>query len=98
MLVLAEPGRVEDVELGFGTPIARVGDAGRLQIGLGLLGDVAGVAVVRLAGERIVDEAIEQQRLASPERVVDRRSRIGIRSMSDSWIAWNPRIEDPSNP
>src|SRR5918992_2562190 len=22
----------------------------------------------------------------------------GTRSMSDSWISWNPRIEDPSNP
>ena len=22
----------------------------------------------------------------------------GIRSMSDSWISWNPRIDDPSNP
>src|SRR5574337_357279 len=22
----------------------------------------------------------------------------GIRSMSDSWIAWKPRIDDPSNP
>ena len=21
----------------------------------------------------------------------------GIKSMSDSWIAWNPRIEEPSN-
>ena len=22
----------------------------------------------------------------------------GTRSMSDSWISWNPRIDDPSNP
>src|SRR5687768_6818858 len=22
----------------------------------------------------------------------------GMSSMSDSWISWNPRIEDPSNP
>ena len=22
----------------------------------------------------------------------------GTRSMSDSWISWNPRIEDPSKP
>jgi hypothetical protein len=21
----------------------------------------------------------------------------GMRSMSDSWICWNPRIEEPSN-
>ncbi len=25
-------------------------------------------------------------------------SESGIRIMSDSWISWNPRIDDPSNP
>ena len=99
MLVLPEPGRVEDVELGLGTPVGGVGDAGRLQVGLGLLGDVARVAVVGLAGQRVVDKAIEQKGLASlgtdhrPQR-----SASGIRSMSDSWMAWKPRIDEPSNP
>jgi hypothetical protein len=42
---------VEHEELGFGAEIDGVADAGRLQIGFGLLGDAARVAVVGLAGD-----------------------------------------------
>ena len=39
---------VEDEELGLGAEVGGVGDAGRRQVLLGLLGDVAGVAAVAL--------------------------------------------------
>ena len=47
------------------------------QVGLGLLGDVARVAGVGLAGERVVDEEVQRQRLLAAERVDERRRRVG---------------------
>ena len=52
MRVLIEADVVEDEELGFGAEIGGVGEAGVLQIHLGLLGDPAGIAIVVLAGDR----------------------------------------------
>lgn len=72
-----EAHRVEDVELGLGAEERGVGDAGAGQVVLGLAGDVAGVAGVRLARERIVDEEVHVERLRRPERVDARGVGIG---------------------
>jgi hypothetical protein len=69
-----------------------------LQVLLGLLGDVAGVTAVALAGDRVGHEAVEHQRLALRNGSMYAVFGSGIRSMSDSWISWNPRIDEPSKP
>ncbi len=76
-LVLAEPHAVEDEELGLGPEVRRVGDRRRAQVVLRLLGDVAGVAGVRLTGDRVVHEAVDVQRLVLAERIDHRRVGIG---------------------
>ena len=67
--VLVEADVVEDEELGLRPEVGGVGDPGRHQVVLGLLGHVAGVAGVRLPGDRIPDEAVEVERLVLAERV-----------------------------
>ena len=57
------PGGVEDVELGLRAEVRGVGDAAAAQVVLGLAGDVARVAGVGLAGQRVVDEEGQVQRL-----------------------------------
>ena len=70
-----------------------------LQVVLGLLGDVARVTAVALAGDRVGDEAVDDQRLAlHGTGRCTAVSGSGIRIMSDSWISWNPRIDEPSKP
>ena len=76
VLVLVEARGVEDVELGFGPEVRRVGDAGALQVLLGLLGDVARVARVGLAGDGVLHEAVEVQRRVLAERIEDRGVRV----------------------
>ena len=76
-LVLHEAHVVEHVELGLGPEVGGVGDAGRPQVLLGLLGDVARVAGVGLAGDRVADEAVEDERLVLQERVDHRRVGVG---------------------
>ena len=69
-----------------------------LQIGFGLLGDAARVAVIGLAGHGL--ENVADDRQASRRR---RRGRVtavdgsGISVMSDSLIAFQPAIDEPSN-
>ncbi len=53
VLVLIESHVVEDEELGFGTEVGGVGQAGRHQIHLGLFGDVTGIAIIALLGHWI---------------------------------------------
>ena len=77
MLVLGETDVVEDEELRLGPEVGGVGDPGRLQVGLGLLGHVARVAAVGLEGQRVVHEAVQIERLVLAERVDHRRRRIG---------------------
>ena len=72
-----ERHRVEDVELGLGAEVGGVGDAGAGQVVLRLAGHVARVAGVRLAGERVVHEEVEVQRLGGAERVDTRGLGIG---------------------
>ena len=76
-LVLIEAHRVEDVELGFRPEVRGVGEAGRLQVRLGLLHDVARVARVRLARERIAHVRVDVQRGVLAERIEHRGVRIG---------------------
>src|SRR5262249_8375502 len=52
---------VEDEELGLGTEVSDVADAGRLKIGLGLARDVARVARVVLLRDRVDDVADEAE-------------------------------------
>ncbi len=68
---------VEHEELGLRADEHGVADSGRLQVGLGLLGDAARVAVVRLAGRRLQDVADDGKGRRREERVHLRRGRIG---------------------
>ena len=68
---------VEDEELGLGTDIDRVGDARGLQVGLGLLGDAARIAVVGLAGGGLEDVAVDRHGGGREERVHLGRRRVG---------------------
>ncbi len=77
VLVLVEAHVVEDVELGLGAEVGGVGQAGAPQVVLGLLGHVAGVTAVGLAGDRVLHEAVDVQRLVGPEGVDDRRVGVG---------------------
>ncbi len=72
-----EPRGVKDVELRLGAEEGGVADAAAAQVVLGLAGDVARVAGVRLAGQRVVHEEREVQRLAGPERVDHGGGRVG---------------------
>src|SRR5207302_7734903 len=60
--VLVEAEAREDVELRLRTEVAGVGDPALAQVLLGLAGDVAGVAAVGLAGDRVDDVADQEQR------------------------------------
>ena len=68
---------VEHEELGLRAEEDGVADAGRLEIGLGLLGDAARVAVVGLAARRIENVAGDDHRGGGEERIHARRGRIG---------------------
>jgi hypothetical protein len=75
--LLVERDVVEDVELGLRAEVADVGDAGGSQVFLGLHRDVARVARVRLARDRVQDRADDRDRRRLVERVEDRRRRVG---------------------
>ena len=68
---------VEDVELGFGGEIRRVGDACRREVLLGLFGDLAGVAVVDLTVARIVNVENHDEGALGAERVDVARRDVG---------------------
>ena len=71
-----EARRVEDVELSLRAEVRRVADAGTAQVVLRLAGDVARVPAVGRAGQRVVHEEREVQRLARAERVDHRGARV----------------------
>ena len=73
----AEAHRVEDVELGLGAEVAGVGDAGRREVLLRLARDVARVAAVGLARDRVVHEEVDVERLVLAERVQPRGGGVG---------------------
>ena len=60
---------VEDEELGLGGEIRHVGDAGGLQIGLGLGGDLTRVTRIRFVGQRVDDRERHVQGLVLAERI-----------------------------
>ena len=70
--------RVEQVELRLGAEEHGVGDAGRLEIRLGLRSDLTRVAGERLIGERVDDRVGDDHRLGHPERID-----IGARDIGD---------------
>ena len=76
VVVLVEADGVEEEELQLGPDEDRVGHAGLLDVGLGLLGDVAGVARVPLAGDRVLHVADQDQRGHRGERIHLGRARI----------------------
>ena len=68
---------VEYEELGLGAEEYRVADAGRLEIGLGFLGDAARIAVIGLAAGGIENVAVDDHRRGREERVHAGRGRVG---------------------
>ena len=76
VVVLVETDRVEDVELGLGPEVGDVGDPRPLQIVLGLAGDVARVAGVELAGQRVLHEGVDHECRVLGEGVHDRGVRV----------------------
>src|SRR6202007_2862146 len=70
------PRGVEDVELRLGAEVRGVADPAAAQVVLGLAGDVARVARVRLAGQRVVHEEREVQRLGGTGRGDERGCRV----------------------
>ena len=69
VVALVEADVVEDVELDLRPPVAGVGDAGGLEVQLGLLRHVARVPGVGLAGQRILDVAHQVQGGQRGERI-----------------------------
>ncbi len=61
--------RIEDEELGLGTEVRGVAHAGRLEVGLGALGERARVALVALAVGRLDDVAGDVERGLVGERI-----------------------------
>ena len=77
MGVLVERHAVEDEELELGAPEAGVGDPRRLQELLGLGGDVARVAAVAVAGDRVSDVGGDAERLFLEEGLHVHRGGVG---------------------
>ena len=75
--VLVEPHAVENEELGLGAPVRGGRDSGRLEVLLGLEGDEARIARVRLERERIVDVAGERERRHLQHRIDECRRDVG---------------------
>ena len=98
VLVLLVADLVEDEELRLGTDEARVGDARFLQVRLGLAGDVPRVAREVLSGHRIDDVGDDADVGFAKNGSRQRRLGSGMASMSDSWMAIQPRIDEPSKP
>src|SRR5580698_1303656 len=94
------PRRVEDVELGLRPEVHGVGDPGATQVVLGLAGDVARVPGIGLAGQRVVDEEGQVQRLVCPEWVEYRGGRIRqqehVRLVDLLEAAYRRAIEHPA--
>ena len=68
---------VEHEELRLGPEHGLVADPRLLQIGLGLSSDGAGIALIRLVGQRLKHVAENRQRALGEERINRRRVRVG---------------------
>jgi hypothetical protein len=91
VLVGLEADVVEDEELRLRTEVGRVGDSRELEVVDRLLRDEAGIARVRLPGDRIDDVADQRQGRVVTERVDDRRLRVG----NDQHVACVNRLPAP---
>ena len=74
--VSLEADIVEHEELGLGAKVDGVADAGRLEVGLGLFGDRARIAVIGLAGAGIENVADDDHGGGREERIHAGRSRV----------------------
>jgi hypothetical protein len=77
LLLGLEPHIVEDVELRLRCEERLVSEAGPGEVGLGLARNVPRIAGVRLAGQRVVDEARHVECLGRSDRVDGSRGRVG---------------------
>ncbi len=77
VVALVEADVLQDEELELGPDVDGVGDPGALEVGLGLLGHVAGIARVARAGDRVLDVADQDQGRHAGERI-DHRG-VGVR-------------------
>jgi hypothetical protein len=77
VVALVEADGVEEEELELRTDIDGISDARLLDVRFGLLGDVARIARVGLARDRILDVADQHERRHSREGVHLRRRRVG---------------------
>ncbi len=98
ILLGLEADVVEDVELRFGTEVDRVRDAGRRRGGPRPWPRCCadrGCTARRSAGRGSskLSASVLRTRNGSTKAVVGS----GFSFMSDSWISWKPRIDEPSN-
>jgi hypothetical protein len=77
LFIVLKADVVEDEELGFGAEIGHIADAGGFQVGFGLLGGAARVALIGFAGVGLDDRAMQAQRLFGVERVDIGRCGVG---------------------
>jgi len=68
---------IENVELGLGSEVRGVADAGGAEVCLSLPRDVAGVAAVGLLRQRVMHEEVDHQRLRLTERIQVSRGGVG---------------------
>ena len=89
--VLSVAHIVEYEELRFRAEIARISLAAALEVGLGFLRNVAGVATIGLTGDRVSDVADQDQRRCRRKRIEE--SSRGIRD--DKHVTFLNLLEAP---
>ncbi len=89
---------VEHEELGLGSEIRGVGDAGGFQIRLGAMGDAARIAAIALIGDRVVDIADDVQRLDGKKGIDLGGRGIGHHEHIALVDRLEPRMLEPSKP
>src|SRR5262249_47870968 len=82
---------VEDEKLRLRAKIGRFADTDALEVSLGLLGDVASVTAIGLAGEGVSDVANQNQRRRRRERIEEGRGRI----WDDQHVAFLDLLKPP---
>ena len=80
---------IENIELDFGTPVAGIGDAGRLQILLRFLRDIPRIAAVGVSGKRVTNIANQAQRGQFGKRIEHH----GIRIREKQHVAFLNRLK-----
>ena len=80
---------IEDIELDFGTPVAGVGDAGRLEVLLRFLSDKPRIAAVGISGKRVANIANQAHRRQFGKRIEHH----GIRIREKQHVALVNRLK-----